>query len=59
MEEYGVPIERVINGGGIPQKNEVLNQVYANILGKHDSGAEQEGDESGVGDFCFLRGEGI
>src|SRR5579859_807235 len=34
MEEHGVPIRRVINAGGIPQKNEVLNQVYANVLGK-------------------------
>ena len=34
MEEHGVPIRRVINGGGIPQKNEVLNRVYANVLSK-------------------------
>jgi L-ribulokinase len=34
MEEHGVPIRRVINGGGIPQKNEVLNRVYANVLNK-------------------------
>jgi L-ribulokinase len=33
MGEHGVHIKRVINGGGIPQKNEVLNQVYANVLG--------------------------
>jgi L-ribulokinase len=34
MAENGVPVERVINGGGIPQHNKVLNQVYANVLGK-------------------------
>jgi L-ribulokinase len=34
MEQHGVPIRRVINGGGIPQKNDVLNQVYANVLNK-------------------------
>lgn len=34
MAEHGVPVERVINGGGIPQNNPVLNQVYANVLGK-------------------------
>ncbi len=34
MAEYGVPVERVINGGGIPQSNSVLNQVYADVLGK-------------------------
>ena len=32
MEEYGVPVERIINAGGIPQKNATLNRVYANIL---------------------------
>ena len=34
MEENGVHIKRVINGGGIPQKNAVLNQIYANVLGR-------------------------
>ena len=34
MAENGVPVERVINGGGIPQQNAVLNQVYANVLNK-------------------------
>ena len=34
MEEYGVHIRRVINAGGIPQKNDVLNQVYANVFGR-------------------------
>src|ERR1017187_5295212 len=34
MAEYGVPVERVINAGGIPQNNAVLNQVYADVLGK-------------------------
>jgi L-ribulokinase len=34
MAEHGVQIKRVINAGGIPQKNRVLNQVYANVLGK-------------------------
>ena len=34
MAEYGVPVTRVINAGGIPQNNAVLNQVYADVLGK-------------------------
>jgi L-ribulokinase len=34
MEQNGVTVRRVINGGGIPQKNDVLNQVYANVLGR-------------------------
>lgn len=34
MAEYGAPTLRVINGGGIPQNNAVLNQVYASVLGR-------------------------
>ena len=34
MSEFGAPTLRVINGGGIPQNNPVLNQVYANVLGR-------------------------
>ena len=34
MAEYGAPTQRVINGGGVPQNNPVLNQVYANVLGR-------------------------
>jgi len=34
MAEHGVAIDRVINAGGVPQNNSVLNQVYANVLGK-------------------------
>ncbi|MEX0853022.1 MAG: ribulokinase [Bauldia sp.] len=34
LSEYGVRTDRVINGGGIPQNNPVLNQVYANVLGR-------------------------
>jgi L-ribulokinase len=34
MESKGVTVKRVINAGGIPQKNETLNRVYANALGR-------------------------
>jgi L-ribulokinase len=34
MAGHGVHIKRVINAGGIPQRNDVLNQVYANVLGR-------------------------
>jgi L-ribulokinase len=34
MAEHGVEIKRVINAGGIPQKNNVLNQIYADVLGR-------------------------
>ena len=32
MSEYGASTSRVINGGGVPQNNPALNQVYANVL---------------------------
>jgi Ribulose kinase len=34
MQEGGAPVNRIINGGGIPRKNSVLNQIYANVLNK-------------------------
>src|SRR6185436_17703107 len=34
MAQGGVPVDRVVNGGGIPQNSAVLNQVYANVLGR-------------------------
>ncbi|MBI1896644.1 MAG: ribulokinase [Acidobacteria bacterium] len=54
MAEYGVPIRRVINGGGIPQKNDVLNQVYANVLNRPV--LVPAGDVTSIGSaiFAFL-----
>jgi L-ribulokinase len=34
MVEHGVPVERVINAGGVPQNNPTLNQIYADVLNK-------------------------
>jgi L-ribulokinase len=47
-------VRRIINGGGIPQKNDVLNQVYANILNKPI--LVPEGDVTSLGSaiFAFL-----
>ena len=54
MEEHGVPVRRIINGGGIPQKNPVLNQVYANVMGKPI--LVPKGDVTSLGSaiFAFL-----
>jgi L-ribulokinase len=54
MSEYGAPTLRVINGGGIPQSNPVLNQVYANVLGRPV--LVPSGKVTGVGSaiFAFL-----
>ena len=54
MEEHGVPVHRIVNGGGIPQKNEVLNRIYANALGKPI--LVPKGDVTSLGSaiFAFL-----
>lgn len=54
MAEYGVPILRVIHGGGIPQKNETLNRVYANVLGKPVLVPERSITSLGSAIFAFL-----
>jgi L-ribulokinase len=54
MAEYGVSVERIINGGGIPQRNDVLNQVYANVMNKPI--LVPQGDVTSLGSaiFAFL-----
>ncbi|HET9801656.1 MAG TPA: FGGY-family carbohydrate kinase, partial [Candidatus Acidoferrum sp.] len=51
MEQHGVSIHRVINGGGIPQKNRKLNQMYADILNKPV--LVPEGDVTSLGSAIF------
>ncbi len=54
MAEHGVRIDRVINAGGIPQKNEVLNRVYANVLQKPVLVPEGVPTSLGSGIFALL-----
>ncbi len=54
MEEHGVPIHRVINGGGIPQKNETLNRIYASVLNKPVLVPQTEVTSLGSAIFAFL-----
>jgi L-ribulokinase len=54
MESGGVPIRQVINGGGIPQKNDVLNRVYANVLNKPVLVPQAEVTSLGSAIFAFL-----
>ena len=49
-----MPIHRVINGGGIPQKNETLNRVFANVLNKQVLVPETEVTSLGAAIFAFL-----
>jgi L-ribulokinase len=34
FEEYGVKIDRVVNCGGISEKNELLLQIYADVTNR-------------------------
>jgi L-ribulokinase len=54
MEQHGVPVDRIIHGGGIPQRNPVLNQIYANVMGKPI--LVPKGDVTSLGSaiFAFL-----
>ncbi len=54
MAEHGVPIRRVINGGGVPQKNDVLNRVYANVLAKPVLVPRSDVTSLGSAIFAFL-----
>jgi L-ribulokinase len=56
MSEHGVRVDRVINGGGIPQNNPVLNQVYANVLGKPVLVPSGVPTSLGAGIFAALAG---
>jgi L-ribulokinase len=54
MEEHGAVVRRIINGGGIPQRSDILNQVYANVLNKPI--LVPQGDVTSLGSaiFAFL-----
>ena len=58
MESNGVHVQRVINAGGIPQKNEVLNRVYANVLGRPVLVPTKSVTSLGSAIFAFL-GAGV
>jgi len=54
MREHGVPIRRVIQAGGIPQKNETLNQVYADAFNMPVLVPERPVTSLGSAIFAFL-----
>ena len=54
LMENGCKVERVINGGGIPQKNEALNQIYANVFNKPVLVPAKEVTSLGSVIFAFL-----
>lgn len=54
MAENGARVERVINAGGIPQTNPVLNQVYANVLRRPVLVPSRKVTSLGSAIFAFL-----
>jgi L-ribulokinase len=54
LEEYAVPVRRIINAGGIPQRNAVLNQVYANVIAKPVLVPDSDVTSLGSAIFAFL-----
>ncbi|HUJ31037.1 MAG TPA: ribulokinase [Candidatus Acidoferrum sp.] len=54
MAEHGTNIDRVINTGGIPQTNTVLNQIYANVLGRPVLVPSRKVTSLGSAIFAFL-----
>ena len=54
MQEHGAPIARVIHGGGIPQRNQTLNRVYADVLNKPILVPAKDTTSLGSAIFAFL-----
>lgn len=54
MREYGVPVERVINAGGIPRRNPALNRVYASALNAPILLPQEDATGLGAALFAFL-----
>jgi len=54
MAEGGVPLQRIINAGGIPQKNDALNQIYADVMNKPVLMPAGVPTSLGSGIFAFL-----
>lgn len=54
MAEFGAPIERVINAGGIPQRSGALNRAYASILNMPVLVPDADTTSLGSAIFAFL-----
>jgi L-ribulokinase len=54
LKHHGAQAHRVINAGGIPQKNEALNRIYASIFGRPVLVPASEPTGLGSAIFAFL-----
>src|SRR4029453_1594144 len=50
----GVPIKRVIHAGGIPRRNPIINQIYANVLSVPILLPQQDTTSLGSAIFAFV-----
>jgi L-ribulokinase len=54
LRKHGVPVERIVHGGGIPRRNDTLNRVYAGVLGKPILVPVTDTTSLGAAIFAFL-----
>jgi L-ribulokinase len=54
LRNHGVPVERIIHGGGIPARNDTLNRIYAAVLGKPILVPIADTTSLGAAIFAFL-----
>ena len=54
LEQYGVPVRRLILSGRAPRKTEAINRVFANVLGKPVLAPRKETTGLGAAIFAFL-----
>jgi len=54
LQDHGTPIARAIHGGGIPQRNETLNRIYADVLNKPILVPDKDTTSLGSAIFAFL-----
>jgi L-ribulokinase len=54
LRKHDVPVERIVHGGGIPQRNDTLNRVYAGVLGKPILVPAADTTSLGAAIFAFL-----
>jgi L-ribulokinase len=54
LRKHGVPVERIVHGGGIPRRNDTLNRVYAGVLGKPILVPTTDTTSLGAAIFAFL-----
>lgn len=54
MREHGVPVQRLINAGGLPRRSAVLNRVYASVLNTPVLVPEGDATSTGAAVFALL-----